>query len=207
MVNLSTIALVLIFLLLLPSVLQSRTTTAQPSADSTTGLIVPLYGQLGPEWEQLIQAKQAYPGVPVVAIVNAASGSGDSRNRAYASAINSLKAAGIVVLGYVSTREGGRPIKSLETDIAEWRSWYAVDGVYFDQMPQRSGMEGYYAYMTQFAKSQGMNVTMGNPGANTSLSYIGTVGTIVISEGFGVPSLSYLAGWDKSGAARGTSHS
>jgi hypothetical protein len=203
MVNSSTIALVLILLLLLTSVLQSRMSPAQPSANPTPGLIVPLYGQLGPEWEQLIQAKQAYPAVPVVAIVNAASGSGDARNRAYASAIDSLKAVGIVVIGYVSTREGGRPIKSLETDIAAWRSWYGVDGVYFDQMPQRPGMEGYYAYMTQFAKSHGMTVTMGNPGTNTSLSYIGTVGTIVISEGVGVPSLSYLAGWDKAVSGKG----
>jgi len=195
----STIAFLLIPLLLLPSLLQSGVVAAQPGASSTTGLIVPLYGQVGQEWERLIQAKEAHPSVPVVAIVNAASGSGDARNPAYASAIDSLKAAGIVVVGYVSTREGGRPIKSLETDIAEWRSWYGVDGVYFDQMPQRSGMEGYYAYMTQFAKSHGMTVTMGNPGANTSLSYIGTVGTIVISEGVGVPSLSYLAGWDKGG--------
>jgi hypothetical protein len=199
----STIAFILIPLLLLPSMLHSGAAAAQPGASSATGLIVPLYGQLGPEWEQLIQAKQAHPGVPVVAIVNAASGSGDARNLAYASAIDGLKAVGIVVLGYVSTREGERPIKSVETDIAEWRSWYGVDGVYFDQMPQRSGMEGYYAYMTQFAKSHGMTVTMGNPGANTSLSYIGTVGTIVISEGFGVPSLSYLAGWDKSGNSKG----
>lgn len=198
----STIAFILIPLLILPSMLHSGV-VAQPGASSATGLIVPLYGQLGPEWEELIQAKQAHPVVPVVAIVNAASGSGDARNPAYASAIDGLKAAGIVVLGYVSTREGGRSIKSLETDIAEWRSWYGVDGVYFDQMPQKSGMEGYYAYMTQFAKSHGMTVTMGNPGANTSLSYIGTVGTIVISEGFGVPSLSYLAGWDKSGNGKG----
>jgi hypothetical protein len=200
----STIAFILIIpLLVLPSFLQSGAAAAQLSASSTTGLIVPLYGQLGLEWEQLIQAKKAYPAVPVVAIVNAASGSGDARNPAYASAIDSLKAVGIVVIGYVSTREGGRPIKSLETDIAEWRNWYGVDGIYFDQMPQRPGMEGYYAYMTQFAKSHGMTVTMGNPGANTSLSYIGTVGTIVISERVGVPSLSYLAGWDKGGHGKG----
>ncbi|HVB95849.1 MAG TPA: spherulation-specific family 4 protein [Nitrososphaerales archaeon] len=199
----STIALILITLLLLPSLFQSGMVAAQPTASSPTGLIVPLYGQLGPEWEQLIQAKQAHPAVPVVAIVNAASGSGDARNSAYATAIDSLKAVGIVVLGYVSTREGERPIKSLETDIADWRSWYGVDGVYFDQMPQRPGREGYYAYMTQFAKSHGMTVTMGNPGANTSLSYIGTVGTIVISERVGVPSLSYLAGWDKAGEGKG----
>jgi hypothetical protein len=201
----STIAFILLLipLLLLPSLLQSGAVAAQPAASPPTGLIVPLYGQVGPEWEQLIQAKQAYPAVPVVAIVNAASGSGDARNSGYASAIDSLKAVGIVVLGYVSTREGERPIKSLETDIAEWRSWYGVDGIYFDQMPQRPDMEGYYAYMTQFAKSHGMTVTMGNPGANTSLSYIGTVGTIVISESVGVPSLAYLAGWDKAGEGKG----
>ena len=53
------------------------------------------------------------------------------------------------------------------------------------------------------ARNAGMTVTMGNPGANTSLSYIGTVGTIVISESVGVPSLSYLAGWDKAGDGKG----
>jgi hypothetical protein len=203
MAKTSALVLVLMSLLLLPTILQPAVAASPPSANLTTGLIVPLYGQPGAEWSGLIQAKESDPAVPVVAIVNAASGSGDARSGAYASAIDGLKAAGIVVLGYVSTREGGRPIKSLEPDIANWGNWYGVDGIYFDQMPQRPGMEEYYAYMTQFVKSHGMTVTMGNPGTNTSLSYVGTVGTIVISEQAGVPSLSYLASWDKTGYGRG----
>jgi hypothetical protein len=204
MPKLSALALVLVALIFLPSMLQTGTAAAQPSAAPTTGLIVPLYGQWGTEWEQLIQAKQAYPAVPVVAIVNAADGSGNARNPGYASAIDKLKAVGIVVLGYVWTLDGRRPIPSLEPDIVHWGAWYGVNGIYFDQMPQKAGMESYYAYMSQFTKSHGMTMTMGNPGANTSLSYVGTVSTVIISEQVGLPSLQYLASWDRPGYGKGS---
>ena len=44
-----------------------------------------------------------------------------------------------------------------------------------------------------------MEMTVGNPGTSTSLSYAGTVDTLVIYENSSAPSLSCLASWDKAG--------
>jgi Spherulation-specific family 4 len=202
------LALVLIMLLLLSTL--SPRAPASPRAgvggNVGTGLIVPLYGQYGMpngEWDQLIRAKVAHPAIPIVAIVNAANGPGNAKNEGYASAIEKLRVAHILVLGYVWTSQGQRPILDVEQDIANYSNWYGVDGIYFDQMAQQTGMEFYYASLTQYVKSLGMVMTVGNPGASTALSYVGTTDTIVIYESDGAPSLSYLATWAKSGVGRG----
>ena len=173
-----------------------------------TGLVVPLYGQLTQihpvtgEWAQLIDARRSNPSVPIVAIVNPANGSGAEQNPGYAEAIGELRTAGVVVLGYVSTLQAQRPIFSVQAEIVDYRFWYHVDGIYFDQMPQQPGNESYYSGMTTFAKSLGMSMAMGNPGAATSSSYIGTVDTLIVYENGTVPSLAYLASWDRAGIGK-----
>jgi hypothetical protein len=98
---------------------------------------------------------------------------------------------------------GQRPILDAERDIANYSNWYKVDGIYFDQMAVKPGEESYYESLTQYAKSLGMGMTIGNPGTSTSLSYVGTVDTLVIYENSSAPRLSYLASWDKTGLGRG----
>jgi hypothetical protein len=205
----SALALMVIPLIFLPSIMQAVMAIPQWGASPPTGLIVPLYGQLGEanqtggEWNQLVRAKQAYPVVPVVAIVNPANGSGQAENLPYASAIDGLRATGIVVLGYVPTSEAQRPIQAVEQDIANYRQWYGVDGIFLDQMPHQPGNESYYANLTRYAKSLGMAMTMGNPGSTTSASYVGTVDALVVYEGVGTPKLPYLASYDNRGYGKG----
>jgi hypothetical protein len=64
----------------------------------------------------------------------------------------------------------------------------------FDEMSNTAGNENYYTTLSNYAKSKGLTFTVGNPGADTSPSYIGTVNTTNISEGSGVPTLGYLSG-------------
>lgn len=200
------LALILIALLLVPSL--ALRVPASPSTGGEnvgTGLIVPLYGQYGldnGEWDQLIQAKVSYPAIPIIAIVNAANGSGSAKDDGYAAAIQKVRDARILVLGYVWTDQGQRQIGDVERDIANYRSWYAVDGIYFDQMSQQSGNESYYASATQYTKSLGMIMTVGNPGTYIALSYVGTVDVLVVYEQPHLPSLSYLASWAKNGVGR-----
>ena len=201
------LALVLIMLLLFSSLSQRPPATSLSVGGGSvgTGLIVPLYGQFNAtngQWDQLVIAKTAHPEIPIVAIVNAANGSGTARDDGYASAIQKLRTAHILVLGYIWTSQGQRPISDVEQDSVNYLNWYDVDGVYFDQMAQQPGMEAYYSSLTQYAKSLGMVMTVGNPGASTALSYVGTVDTIVIYETVGPPSLSYLASWEKTGFGR-----
>jgi len=49
--------------------------------------------------------------------------------------------------------------------------------------------------LSNYAKSIGLNITIGNPGKDVSPSYIGTVDNIVIYENSGLPSIKLLKGW------------
>jgi hypothetical protein len=68
----------------------------------------------------------------------------------------------------------------------------------FDEMSDRVSYVSYYSTLVQYAKSAGLNFTMGNPGADVPSSYLGIFDNIVIYEDSGLPSLSYLGGWHAS---------
>lgn len=160
---------------------------------SGTGVIVPLYSYPGPSWQTLIQDKEAHPSVPVIAIINPASGPGSSQDPNFLSGIQTLEAAGITVLGYVWTDYGGIQISQAEQEISTYSQWYPVNGVFFDGMSNVPGFESYYSTLTSYALSFGMSMTVGNPGTSVPSSFIGTVTNIVIYENSGLPSTSYLS--------------
>lgn len=174
-------------------------TTSHPAfATSSTGIIVPLYSYPGSYWNQVIQAKNAHPSVPIVVIVNPNSGPGSSVDSTYVSSIKQLQSAGITVLGYVYTSYGSRSTSAAEADITSYHNWYNVNGIFFDEMSNVSGYESYYSTLTQYVKSHGMTMTVGNPGTDTLSSYVGTVDNLVIYESPGLPTISNLAGWHTS---------
>ncbi|SRR5579885_315277 len=170
---------------------------AEMATADPTGVMVPLYTYPGQTWDTVIQAKNANPAVPVVAIINPSNGPG-SYDPNYASGITSLKQAGIIVLGYVFTGYGSRDAGSIESDINSYKNWYGVNGIFFDEMSNVAGQEGYYKNLSEYAKSQGLAMTVGNPGADTAASYIGTMDNIIIYENWGLPTSTYLAGWHTS---------
>lgn len=168
------------------------------AATSSTGIIVPLYSYPGSYWNQLIQAKNAHPSVPIIAVVNPNNGPGSSIDSTYVSSIQQLQSAGITVLGYVYTGYGSRSTSSAEADVTTYHNWYNVSGIFFDEMSNVSGYESYYSTLTQYVKSHGMTMTVGNPGTDTLSSYVGTVDNLVIYENPGLPTISDLAGWHTS---------
>jgi hypothetical protein len=110
--------------------------------------------------------------------------------------IAKLQAAGVKVIGYVYTGYGARAASEVEADMGRWKSLYpSVSGIFFDEMSNTPGKEGYYRGLSGAAKGKGFNYTIGNPGADGSASYVGTVDTILIYESYGVPNASALGGW------------
>ncbi len=137
--------------------------------------------------------------MPVIAIVNPNNGPGDSADSSYTSGIGELVAAGVKVIGYVYTSYATRSAADVETDINRWRSWYPqLGGIFFDEQTSDAGNENYYKALSDYAKSQGLTYTVGNPGMDISSSYIGTMDTLLIYESEGVPSLGQLGGWHTS---------
>ena len=175
----------------------STSTTATSTVSSSTsqgahlGLIVPLYAYPGPLWTQLIQAKEANPTVPVIAIINPDSGAGSSKDPTIANGVKELQAAGIIVYGYTETNYGSTPTSGIERQISEYVSWYGVNGAFLDEFANNNGYESYYSTLTSYANSLGIP-TIGNPGWSDPCAYTSTVGGEMIYETDGLPTASFL---------------
>lgn len=164
-------------------------------AAPTTGVIIPLYSYPGPDWDIVVQAKLDHPSVPIVAIINPSNGPGDNQDQNYVLGVDKLRSAGITVLGYVHTSYAARSASSVIADVNSYKAWYAVNGIFFDEMSNVAGDESYYASLSNHAKSIDLTFTVGNPGASVPASFIGTVDCIVVYESQGLPGSSSLAAW------------
>lgn len=159
-----------------------------------TGIIVPLYTYPGNDWNTLVKEKINHPSVPIVAIINPDSGPG-TKDTNYVSGVQKLQSAGIKVIGYIYTANIG--YKDITHDMDEYKNWYNVNGIFFDQMSNAKGNETYFASLTNYSKSIGLNFTVGNPGIDTLPSYIGTVNNMVTYDNPDLPLVSSFEGWHK----------
>ena len=185
---------VLALLVLVPLALLGGSIKA--SATSAEGIIIPLYTYPGSTWDSVVTVKNAHPSVPIVAVINPASGPGYSYDNNYATGITKLKSAGVTVLGYVSTSYAGRSLSAVESDIDKYKSWYPnLGGIFFDEQSNVAGNEWFYSSANSYAKSQGFSFTVGNPGANTIPSYLNTVDLVLVYESPGTPDLSGYTSW------------
>jgi hypothetical protein len=183
-----------------PPAAPTATPTAAAASGPVTGTIIPLYtSPSDPSWSAVAAAKAAHPAVPVLAVINPSNGPGGAATPAYSAGIAKLASAGVKVIGYVHTSWGGRPAAELQSEMSQWKSWYpSVSGIFFDEMANQAGKESYYAGLTSYAKSNGFDFTIGNPGSDSSATYVGTEDVILIYENGGVPSLAALGGWHSS---------
>jgi hypothetical protein len=178
----------------------SRNVTLQTSTTCTAyyqvgGTIIPLYswptdanGNVVAAWNAVASAHQKWPGTALIPIVNNQNGPGPSLDPNWTRGINVLVNGGCKVAGYVYTQYGKRALTRVQKDIRNWRAWYPqVTTLFLDEMSNTRGKESYYSTLTSYARSYGFDFVVGNPGAPTLSSYIGTVDTMVIYENTEVP--------------------
>jgi hypothetical protein len=164
------------------------------ATSTTTGLIVPLYSYpTNPTWSTLIREKLSYPNVPLLAVINPDSGPGKSSNPNYVLGIASLQKAGIIVIGYVPTGYARVRLETVDASALHYKSWYNVNGIFFDQMSNNPSEASYYSEASQYVNSIGLDLTVGNPGTSVPSSYVGILNILVIYENAGLPSVSTIA--------------
>lgn len=186
-----------------------------------TGIIVALYIYPGADWSKLAEIQKRHPAVPTLALVNPNNGPGNSLDNNYVNGLKQLEDAGITACGYVPTyyakATNNPPVASPYTGILYTESvirsyidrWtnspthptvpgYGVDCIFFDEMENKVGKEWFYTNIDDYAKSKGVTFTIGNPGTDTTSTYIGTVDNIMIRERTGLPTISELGGWHTS---------
>lgn len=131
-------------------------TTAASISPTEMGIIVPAYffpydgnnpGQhnVGPYWSSLIEAAKVL-GDRLIVIANPGSGPGTGtgwEHQKYTEAINKVRAEGAKVIGYVYTCYAltssaswctSRTIANVHADIDNWYNWYALDGIFLDEV-------------------------------------------------------------------------
>ncbi|MFO0803238.1 MAG: spherulation-specific family 4 protein [Gemmataceae bacterium] len=144
-------------------------------AQERSGLLVPMYVypaniHTNPEFNRLIELKRTHETLPMWVIVNPASGPGEQVDANYTKAIDRLRGAGCVVIGYVSTEYGKRPVEKVKADIDRWLKLYPkIQGAFFDEMLYENTDTAvkHQVTLNTYAHNAGMWPTVANPGTDT----------------------------------------
>ena len=123
------------------------------------------------QWDEMQSALAA--GVAVTAIMNPDNGPGAARNADYVNAVDAFRAAGGRVLGYVYTCYGNnqcvepqtRSAAAVVADAERYASWYAVDGIFLDEMGGSATSLPFYTEVSQALRASHAGWRLvGNPG-------------------------------------------
>jgi hypothetical protein len=145
-------------------------------------LLVPAYfypaGEGLKDWDRLLAAAAK---VPIVAVVNPASGPGEKADPAYTKLLDrAKKAPGVTLLGYVSTRYGKRPAADVKADIDRWvRLYPQVRGLFLDEQASGAGQAVYYAALYGHARGRKFRLVITNPGTVCAEAYLARPATDV----------------------------
>jgi Spherulation-specific family 4 len=123
-------------------------------------------------WNQLIEAAAR---VPIVAIMNPASGPGTELDPLYRAVLERARSSGVRVIAYVASGYGARPMAEVCADLLRYQSFYPLDGFFIDEMAtdaQAASLE-YYGAVYACAKSLDARYrVIGNPGVAAHESFL-----------------------------------
>jgi hypothetical protein len=90
-----------------------------------------------------------------IMIMNPASGSGPRLNDDYLSAVANIRNVNkpTKVVGYVWTNYGKRSLSSARAEIDNYKRWYCVDGIFFDEVSTDAWYVSYYTNLVTYLKS------------------------------------------------------
>jgi hypothetical protein len=149
------------------------------------GLIIPWYFYPNNPYsdstcQNFLGLIRQYHKVPVMVIINSASGPGVWDGN-WAAFITLLHGAGAIVLGYVDTADAMRSPSNVLADINGWATIYSatpVDGIFFDEMPYDPGVNNanvlLYAQYYNQAYAAGFSPVVANPGSDQQGVWYGT---------------------------------
>ncbi len=123
-------------------------------------------------WNQLIEAAAR---VPIVAIVNPASGPGTEADPLYRAVIERARGAGVRVIAYVASGYGARLMLELSADLLRYQSFYTLDGFFIDEMASDGQTPSLDYYGAVYAHAKSLDAcyrVIGNPGVATHESYL-----------------------------------
>jgi hypothetical protein len=145
---------------------------------AATGLIFPIYGNTGAQFNAAVSAAGK---VPTVAIINPDNGPGSRKVNGIKGNVDRLKGKGARVAGYINTFYGGADLGDVKADIDRYSKWYGANGIFLDEMADGNNRLNYYRQIYSYARGKGMTV-VGNPGTFTTSGYYGVTSILITYE-------------------------
>jgi hypothetical protein len=141
------------------------------------------------EWNRLIASAKS---VPIVAIVNPASGPGDHVDTNFAAMIPRARRAGVTVVGYIGTQYTRKPLEQVKREIETFLRFYPdIQGFHFDEQSSDARGVDYYAELHRYVHRRIPDaVVLTNAGTSCDVGYAARPASDVISlfereHGFG----------------------
>jgi hypothetical protein len=155
---------------------QSRQTTSDRGThQSRLSLWVPAYYYPnGPglrEWNRLIAAAKS---VPIVAIVNPASGPGARVDPYIAAAITRARKGNVTIVAYVATQYTHKPLAQVKEEVDTYLRFYPdIEGIHFDEQSSNAKDVDYYAELYRYVRKRIPGATvLNNPGTTCASEYV-----------------------------------
>jgi hypothetical protein len=169
-------------------------------AAPTLRLLVPAYfypaGEGAKHWEGLLAAADR---VPIVAIVNPASGPGKAADPNYVKLLERAGKTKITLIAYVTTSYARRPLAEVKAEVDQWLRLYSgLHGVFLDE--QASGGEhlDYYAALHEYIHGKpGLKRVVSNPGTTCDERFVSrpAADVVCLFEGPKPLDAANLPGW------------
>ncbi|MFC5907662.1 spherulation-specific family 4 protein [Streptacidiphilus monticola] len=130
-------------------------------------------------WDALVSAPDRLAGV----VLNPASGVGGAPDPVWEAAAEKVAAAGVPCYGYVDTAYATRAHADVVAEVAAYRRWYRVEGVFFDQVSSGDRELPYFRRLGVAARELGAARLALNPGVHPQPGYAGLADVLVTFEG------------------------
>ena len=139
-------------------------------------LFVPAYfypaGEGAKEWDKLLAAGER---VPIVAIVNPASGPGRRVDPNYTAILKrAAKVKQLTLIGYVTTSYAKRPAADVQADVDLWLKLYpGIEGIFFDEQASAAHHVDYQAELYRFVReTRKLQLVITNPGTTCDEGFV-----------------------------------
>lgn len=138
----------------------------------------PSYFYPGATWDRAVASAPTLRRM----VLNPASGVGSTVDSVYIDAVAAARAAGIEVLGYVSTRYGVRPAEDVASETTRYADWYGVTSIFLDEAATSTAALPYYADAASAVHARGGTVAL-NFGTVPAEEYLTFTDVAVTFEG------------------------
>lgn len=123
------------------------------------------------EWDRLIASARI---VPIVAIVNPASGPGDHVDTNFARILPRARKAGVTLVGYIGTQYTRKPLERVKQEVDTFLKFYPdIQGFHFDEQSSDARGVDYYAELYRYARERIPGaLVLNNPGTTCDPGYV-----------------------------------